>query len=177
MMNCIIRPWAVRDLKEVMRLIRESAAFHKALDQVTTTTKNFQEDGFGKEPTFGCLVAELPPGEKTKGGHTIIGYQFHYLSYCTWDGPVLFGEDLYVMPEYRGKGIGTTLVNKVCQVALEKGCSQFRFISAQWNQPAMDFYTKLGAVNVTIKDHWLVHNITGQNIQKLAEQAKQLRSG
>ncbi|XP_060137375.1 thialysine N-epsilon-acetyltransferase-like [Zootoca vivipara] len=131
-----------------------------------------RKDGFEKDSTFGCLVAELPPEQKSKDGRTIIGYQFHYLSYCTWDGGILFGEDLYVVPEFRGKGIGTSLMNKVAKIALEKGCSEFRFISARWNQPAMDFYAKLGAVNVTTRDHWHLCHIEGQHVRKLAEQAR-----
>ncbi|XP_061444401.1 thialysine N-epsilon-acetyltransferase-like [Rhineura floridana] len=171
-MSYIIRPWVTRDLKDIMHLIRESAAFHKALDQVTTTPEILRDDGFGKEATFGCLVAEVPPERTSKNGHTIVGYQFHYLSYCTWDGPILFGEDLYVVPEFRGKGIGTSLMNKVAKIALEKGCSQFRFISAQWNQPAMDFFTRLGAVNVTTQDHWHLCHIDGEHVRKLAEQSR-----
>ncbi|KAJ7313217.1 hypothetical protein JRQ81_004496 [Phrynocephalus forsythii] len=164
-----IRPWAVRDVKEVVRLIKEGAAFHKALDQVKTTSEDFIKDGFGKETTFGCLVAEVPPEEKTKEGHTIIGYQFHYLTYCTWDGPILFGEDLYVAPDFRGKGIGTSLLNQVAKIALEKGCSQFRFISTQWNKSATDFFTKRGAVNVTDYNRWLVAHLEGEHVRKMAE--------
>ncbi|XP_053122025.1 thialysine N-epsilon-acetyltransferase-like [Hemicordylus capensis] len=169
-MSYIIRPWATKDLKDIMRLIKECAAFHKALDQVKTDPEMLRKDGFGKEATFGCLVAEVPPGQKSKEGHTIIGYQFHYLTYCTWDGPVLFGEDLYVVPDFRGKGVGTSLMNKVAKVALEKGCSQFRFISASWNQPAMDFYSKLGALNVTSTDHWNLIHLDSEHIRKLVEQ-------
>ncbi|XP_062994390.1 thialysine N-epsilon-acetyltransferase-like [Elgaria multicarinata webbii] len=170
-MSYIIRPWAVRDLKQVMQLIKESAAFHKALDQVRITPEMLREDAFGKEATFGCLIAEVPPEQKSKEGHTIVGYQFHYLSYCTWDGPVLFGEDLYVVPEFRGKGIGTSLLNKVAKIALEKNCVQFRFISASWNKTAMDFYTKLGAINVTSQNNWNLCHIDGEHVRKLAEQA------
>nr|XP_020665274.1 diamine acetyltransferase 2-like [Pogona vitticeps] len=164
-----IRPWAVRDVKEVMRLIREAAAFHKALDQVKTTPEDFVKDGFEKDATFGCVVAEVPPEAKSKEGHTLIGYQFHYLTYCTWDGPILFGEDLYVAPDFRGKGVGTSLLNKAAKIALEKGCSQFRFISTKWNQPALDFFTKRGAVNVTACDHWELCHYEGEHVRKLAE--------
>ncbi|KAH0626107.1 hypothetical protein JD844_000867 [Phrynosoma platyrhinos] len=163
----------------------EAAAFHKTLDQVKTTPETFRDDGFGKESTFGCLVAEVPPEEKTKEGHRIIGYQFHYVSYCTWDGPILFGEDLYVMPDFRGTEEAGPL--KACakpapsclppQIALQKGCSQFRFISARWNQPAMNFYTKLGAVNVTDRNHWIVCHIDKHDVQRLAEQAREQQSG
>uniref|UniRef100_A0A670J0L4 N-acetyltransferase domain-containing protein n=1 Tax=Podarcis muralis TaxID=64176 RepID=A0A670J0L4_PODMU len=108
---------------------------------------------------FNMLFNFAPP--PCSPGCTIVGYQFHYLSYCTWHGGILFGEDLYVVPEFRGKGIGTSLMNKVAKIALEKGCSEFRFICARWNQPAMDFYAKLGAVNVTIRDHWHLCHIEG----------------
>ncbi|XP_053218065.1 thialysine N-epsilon-acetyltransferase-like [Podarcis raffonei] len=171
-MSYIIRPWVAGDLKAIMQLIRESAAFHKALDQLTTTPALLRKDGFEKDSTFGCLVAELPPEQKSRDGRTIVGYQFHYLSYCTWHGGILFGEDLYVVPEFRGKGIGTSLMNKVAKIALEKGCSEFRFICARWNQPAMDFYAKLGAVNVTIRDQWHLCHIEGAHVRKLAQEAR-----
>uniref|UniRef100_A0A8D2LX17 N-acetyltransferase domain-containing protein n=1 Tax=Varanus komodoensis TaxID=61221 RepID=A0A8D2LX17_VARKO len=104
--------------------------------------------------------------------HTIVGYQFHYLSYCTWDGPILFGEDLYVLPEFRGRGIGTSLLNKVAKVSLEGNCFQFRFVSAKWNQAATDFFSKLGAVNVTSQNYWNVLHVDGEHVWKLAEEAR-----
>ncbi|XP_054851199.1 thialysine N-epsilon-acetyltransferase-like [Eublepharis macularius] len=171
-MSYIIRPWALTDLKAIMRLIRESASFHKALDQVKTTPEMLRDDGFGKEATFGCLVAEAPPEQTSKEGDTIVGYQFHYLTYCTWDGHILFGEDLYVRPDFRGKGIGSSLLAKAAKIALAKGCSQLRFISANWNQPATDFYTRLGAVNVTSRDKWNLCCIDKEDLQKLVEQAR-----
>uniref|UniRef100_A0A670J2C2 N-acetyltransferase domain-containing protein n=1 Tax=Podarcis muralis TaxID=64176 RepID=A0A670J2C2_PODMU len=119
---------------------------------------------------FNMLFNFAPP--PCSPGCTIVGYQFHYLSYCTWHGGILFGEDLYVVPEFRGKGIGTSLMNKVAKIALEKGCSEFRFICARWNQPAMDFYAKLGAVNVTIRDHWHLCHIEGAHVRKLAQEAR-----
>uniref|UniRef100_A0A8D0DH94 N-acetyltransferase domain-containing protein n=1 Tax=Salvator merianae TaxID=96440 RepID=A0A8D0DH94_SALMN len=174
-MRYLIRLWTPRDLKDIMRLIRETAAFHKTLDQVKTTPEILREDGFRKEATFGCLVAEVPAEQKSKEGHTIVGYQFHYLTYCTWDGPILFGEDLYVIPEFRGRGIGTSLLSKVAKMAQEKGCRQFRFISASWNQPAMDFFAKRGAVNATINHHWHVIHVEGEHVRKLAEKARKGR--
>ncbi|KAJ6654921.1 hypothetical protein lerEdw1_006392 [Lerista edwardsae] len=168
-MSYIIRPWATRDLKDVMRLIRECASAHGALDQVKTTPEVLRDHGFRKESTFGCLVAEVPSEQKSKRGHTIIGYQFHYLSYCTWDGHILFGEDLYVEPDFRGKGIGTNLLRKAAKIAVEKGCSQFRFISASWNQPAMEFFIKLGATDVTATSSWNLCRIDGEYVQKIVE--------
>ncbi|KAL8177035.1 UNVERIFIED_CONTAM: hypothetical protein K2H54_041047 [Gekko kuhli] len=171
-MSYIIRPWAPKDLKAVVRLIRELASLHKALDQVKTTPEMLRDDGFREDATFGCLVAEVPPEQRSKEGDTIVGYQFHYLTYCTWDGHILFGEDLYVLPEFRGKGIGSSLLAKAAKIAQSKGCSQIRFISANWNQPATDFYTKLGALNVTVQDHWNLCTVEKEHIQRLVEQAK-----
>ncbi|XP_034612591.1 diamine acetyltransferase 2-like isoform X2 [Trachemys scripta elegans] len=172
-MSYVVRPWALRDLKDVMRLIREGATFHKALDQVKTTPEVLREDGFGMDPKFGCLVAEVPPDQRSKDGHTVVGYQFHYFSYCTWKGRIVFGEDLYVMPEFRGKGIGTSLLSQVAKLALAHGCSQFRFVLANWNQPAMALYEKLGAINVTARDNWVVWHIEGRAMQELAERVTQ----
>ncbi|XP_015275801.1 PREDICTED: diamine acetyltransferase 2-like [Gekko japonicus] len=171
-MSYIIRPWALKDLKAVVRLIRESASLHKALDQVKTTPEMLRDDGFREDATFGSLVAEVPPEQRSKEGDTIVGYQFHYLTYCTWDGHILFGEDLYVLPGFRGKGIGSSLLAKAAKIALAKGCSQIRFISANWNQPATDFYTKLGALNVTVQDNWNLCSIEREQIQKLVEQGR-----
>ncbi|XP_043359660.1 uncharacterized protein LOC119849226 isoform X1 [Dermochelys coriacea] len=87
----------------IEKAAQEGATFHKALDQVKTTPKALREDGFGRHPKFGCLVAEVPPDHRSKDGHTVVGYQFHYFSYCTWQGRIVFGEDLYVMPEFRAR--------------------------------------------------------------------------
>ncbi|XP_039193879.1 thialysine N-epsilon-acetyltransferase-like [Crotalus tigris] len=166
-MSFLVRPWVKRDALDVVRLVRELAASHNALHQVKTSPEALRKEGFEKDTIFGYLVAEVPPVQKSKDGHTIVGYQFHYLSYCTWDGPVLFGEDLYVMPEFRGRGVGTALLNRACKIALEKGCSQFRFISAEKHQTTTAFYHKKGAVNVTDRDTWHIFRIDRDPLAKL----------
>ncbi|XP_013921608.1 PREDICTED: diamine acetyltransferase 2-like [Thamnophis sirtalis] len=153
-----------------MRLVRELALSHKALRQVTISPEALEKDGFKKDAIFGFLVAEVPPARKSKEGHTIVGYQFHYMTYCTWDGPIFFGEDLYVMPEFRGRGVGTTLLNRAAKIALEKGCSQFRFISAQKHPATPDFYHKRGAIDVTLQDNWHVFRIDRGPLAKLVEE-------
>ncbi|CAM4689964.1 unnamed protein product, partial [Lepidochelys olivacea] len=100
----------------IEKAAQEGAKFHKALDQVKTTPEALREDGFGRHPKFGCLVAEVSRDHRSKDGHTIVGYQFHYFRYCTWQGRIVFGEDLYVMPEFRGQGIGTSLLSQVAKV-------------------------------------------------------------
>uniref|UniRef100_A0A8C5SB08 Uncharacterized protein n=1 Tax=Laticauda laticaudata TaxID=8630 RepID=A0A8C5SB08_LATLA len=102
---------------------------------------------------------------------------FHYLTYCTWDGPILFGEDLYVMPEFRGSGGIRGYPHKVGSLD-EKGepqdipfqrCSQFRFISAESPQATIDFFHKRGAIDVTIRNNWHVFRIDRDPLVKLVE--------
>ncbi|XP_048689893.2 thialysine N-epsilon-acetyltransferase-like [Caretta caretta] len=110
-----------------------------------------------------CRLQSLSlPSRLVSPGHTVVGYQFHYFRYCTWQGRIVFGEDLYVMPEFRGQGIGTSLLSQVAKLALARGCTQFRFMSANWNQPATALYEKLGAVDMTARDNWFVWHIEGQ---------------
>ncbi|CAM4319661.1 unnamed protein product [Lepidochelys kempii] len=157
----------------IEKAAQEGAKFHKALDQVKTTPEALREDGFGRHPKFGCLVAEVSRDHRSKDGHTIVGYQFHYFRYCTWQGRIVFGEDLYVMPEFRGQGIGTSLLSQVAKLALARGCTQFQFMSATWNQPATALYEKLGAVDMTARDNWLVWHIEGQAMGEMAKWATQ----
>ncbi|KAG8147402.1 hypothetical protein E2320_014131 [Naja naja] len=159
-MSFLIRPWAKRDIRDVMRLVKELAVSHNALHQVRTSPEALQKDGFEKDAIFGYLVAEVPPAQKSKDGHTIIGYQFHYLTYCTWDGPILFG-----------RGIGTALLNHAAKITLEKGCSQFRFISAEKPQATADFFHKRGAVDVTLRDNWHIIRTDRDPLVKLVEDA------
>uniref|UniRef100_A0A674K7P6 N-acetyltransferase domain-containing protein n=1 Tax=Terrapene triunguis TaxID=2587831 RepID=A0A674K7P6_9SAUR len=119
------------------------------------------------------LLADVPlslPSALVSPGHTVVGYQFHYFSYCTWKGRIVFGEDLYVMPEFRGRG---SVPLSLPQLALAHGCTQFRFVSANWNQPATALYEKLGAVDVTARDNWVVWHIEGRAVRELAERATQ----
>nr|XP_042701948.1 thialysine N-epsilon-acetyltransferase-like isoform X3 [Chrysemys picta bellii] len=149
-MSYVVRPWALRDLKDVVRLIRVSSGWKR-----NRTLREWSCPG---------VVAT---------GHTVVGYQFHYFSYCTWTGRIVFGEDLYVMPEFRGKGIGTSLLSQVAKLALAHGCTQFRFMLANWNQPAMALYEKLGAIDVTARDNWVVWHIEGRAMRELAERVTQ----
>uniref|UniRef100_A0A8C4YDV9 N-acetyltransferase domain-containing protein n=1 Tax=Gopherus evgoodei TaxID=1825980 RepID=A0A8C4YDV9_9SAUR len=126
----------------------------------------------GREPrTIYGAESSLPdvpfslPLTLVSPGHTIVGYQFHYFRYCTWTGRIIFGEDLYVMPEFRGRGkVGSSIL---IYVLLR------RFMSANWNHPATALYEKLGAVDVTARDNWVIWHIEGQAVQEMAQQATQ----
>ncbi|XP_078786635.1 diamine acetyltransferase 2b isoform X2 [Oryzias latipes] len=139
-MHFKIRPAKKEDCKEISRLIMELAVYEKMPDQVKiahevlvfsmsyncltpdpqfhcSTSVELERDGFCENPFFQCLVAEVPEEHKSKEGFTVVGYALYFYTYSTWKGRSIFLEDLYVMPEFRGNGIGKGLLCKVAEVA------------------------------------------------------------
>ncbi|XP_014852949.1 PREDICTED: diamine acetyltransferase 2 isoform X2 [Poecilia mexicana] len=115
-MDFSIRAANVEDCKDIARMIRELAEYEKMADHVKVTQRDLEQDGFSKNPFFHGIVAEVPEQHRTKEGHTKIGYALYFYSYSSWAGRAIYMEDLYVMPEFRGKGIGKALMSKVAQV-------------------------------------------------------------
>ncbi|XP_075764051.1 thialysine N-epsilon-acetyltransferase-like isoform X5 [Pelodiscus sinensis] len=114
-MECVVRPCRAEDCVEVMRMIRELAEFEKLPDQVQINDQVLREDGFANDPFYRCLVAEVPPEYRSRDGHTIVGYGLYFFTYSTWKGRNIYMEDLYIMPEFRGKGIGKKLMSKIAE--------------------------------------------------------------
>uniref|UniRef100_A0A8C6E5V3 Spermidine/spermine N1-acetyltransferase family member 2 n=1 Tax=Moschus moschiferus TaxID=68415 RepID=A0A8C6E5V3_MOSMO len=125
-------------------------------------------DGFGETPFYHCLVAEIlsAPGEPQ--GPCVVGYGLYYFSYSTWKGRNIYLEDIYVKPEYRGQGIGSKIIKKVAEVALDKGCSQLRLAVLDWNKRAMDLYKALGAQDLTEAEGWHCFRFEGEAMRELA---------
>ena len=130
---------ATRDhLPALLSLIRELAAYEKKRHKAVVTEEDLLRDGFGPQPKFRALIAEW------KGGAA--GYASFFYFYSTFQGrPALFLEDLFVLDEFRGKGIGKALLAAVAKLAVEEGCFGLRWEVLDWNKPAIEFYEKLGA--------------------------------
>jgi len=184
------------DCGHILRLIRELAEYEKLSEQVQISEEALRADGFGGNPFYHCLVAEvLPaPGEpqgKTAGprrvpvpalsevpprrpvpssvsisGPRVVGYGLYYFIYSTWKGRNVYLEDIYVTPECQG--IGSKIIKKVAQVALDQGCSQFRLAVLDWNQRAMALYKALGAQDLTETEGWHAFRFEGEAMRKLA---------
>nr|XP_014432511.1 diamine acetyltransferase 2-like isoform X9 [Pelodiscus sinensis] len=97
---------------------QELAEFEKLPDQVQINDQVLREDGFANDPFYRCLVAEVPPEYRSRDGHTIVGYGLYFFTYSTWKGRNIYMEDLYIMPEFRGKGIGKKLMSKIAEAPL-----------------------------------------------------------
>uniref|UniRef100_A0A452UQ65 Spermidine/spermine N1-acetyltransferase family member 2 n=2 Tax=Ursus TaxID=9639 RepID=A0A452UQ65_URSMA len=92
----------------------------------------------------------------------------YYFTYSTWKGRNVYLEDIYVTPEYRGQGIGSKIIQKVAQVALDQGCSQFRLAVLDWNHRAVALYKALGAQDLTETEGWHAFRFEGEAMRKLA---------
>jgi GNAT superfamily N-acetyltransferase len=157
-----IREAKREDVSLILKFIHGLAEFEREPDAVTATEEDLLRDGFGAQPYFHCLIAEHEGPE----GKRAAGFAFYFFNYSTWTGrPGLYLEDLFVWPEFRGLGIGKALLARVAAIAVEKACPRLQWEVLDWNTPAVDFYTGLGA---EFLDEWRNVRMTGEAIAKLA---------
>ena len=157
-MTTAIRNAIETDVPEILSLIRALAAYERAPDAVKATEADLREHGFGRNAYYQCLLAE------TDG--KLAGFAFYFFDYSTWMGrPGIYLEDLFVHPEFRGRGIGKALLRRVAAVAVEKGCARLKWEVLDWNTPAIEFYSTMGAELMT---EWRTMRVTGENLARLA---------
>ena len=155
-----IRPATIEDAALLKTFIGELADYERLSDEVTITIEDLQRDGFGAQPKFRALIAEWN-GEPA-------AYALFYRTYSTFIGRGgLFLEDLFVRIQFRGKGIGKTLLAQLARIARDEQCYGVRWEVLDWNQPAIDFYKSLGA---EFRDPWRSVSLADEPLQKLAEQ-------
>ncbi|XP_053574382.1 thialysine N-epsilon-acetyltransferase [Bombina bombina] len=156
------------DCEGIMRLIKELAEYEKLSDQVKIGAEDLCRDGFKESsPFFRCLVAETVEGDQGDAGSMLVGYALSYYTYSTWKGRSLYLEDIYVMPEHRGKGIGSKLLAAVAETCLSLGCSHLQFSVLDWNQPAISFYLSRGACDLSQKEGWHLFRIFPDDLRRM----------
>jgi GNAT superfamily N-acetyltransferase len=139
-----------KDISVILSLIKELAEFEKLSDEVNVSEDILKENLFGKRKYAEVIIAEL--NEKPAGQALF----FH--NFSTFKGkPGIYLEDLYVKPEYRSKGIGKALLNKLIETAKERKCSRIEWVVLDWNKSAIDFYKKMGAEEM---NGWLIYRLT-----------------
>jgi len=153
-----IRQAVVADISLLLQMIIEFATFEKLLEHVAVTEESLRRDGFGPHLRFHAMILEWD-GEP-------VGYAMTYPFYSSFAGPGLFLEDVYVREAFRGKGIGKAVMAEVGSMALREGYWGVRWEVLNWNQPAIDFYLRLGATFVT---EWKSVYIEGEALRKMAE--------
>uniref|UniRef100_A0A672YCR3 Diamine acetyltransferase 2-like n=1 Tax=Sphaeramia orbicularis TaxID=375764 RepID=A0A672YCR3_9TELE len=170
-MDFKIRPARKEDCKDVSRMIMDLAVFENVADQVKISHEELERDGFCQNPLFECLIAEVPEEHKSKDGFTVVGYALYFYTYSTWKGRSVYLEDLYVMPEFRGNGIGKGLLSKVAEVGKEKQCVRLNLSVLDWNTSAREFYAAKGAQNLTESEGWHSIRFDKLNMENLAKEA------
>ena len=133
-MDVRIRKGFKEDLPEVLRLIRELAAFEKAPDEVSITLADLEHDGFGEDAIFKFFVAEVDG--------KIQGMALYYIKYSTWKGKCIFLEDIIVSDQFRRLQIGKQLFEAVLKVAKEQKVRRVEWQVLDWNKPAIKIYEK-----------------------------------
>ena len=122
--------------------------------------EDLRRDGWGPEPKFRVLIAEWD--------NKPAGFALFFYNYSTWQGrPGLYLEDLFVRPEFRGKGIGKALLVHLAQIAVRENCGRFVWQVLDWNQPAFEFYESLGAKKLT---EWVTMRVEGEALERLAKE-------
>ncbi len=136
-MNITIRNATKNDLPAVIDLIKELADFEKALHEVTISLNELVKDGFGENPLFWIILAEVDA--------VIVGMSFYYIRYSTWTGRNLYLEDIIVKEDYRGNNIGKMLFEETIKEAKKMNVRQMMWQVLDWNEPAIRFYKKFDA--------------------------------
>jgi GNAT superfamily N-acetyltransferase len=142
-MEITIRKAIQQDCHRMMELVKELAIYEKAPDEITVKFDHFVESGFGENPVWWALVAETtsPTGLKE-----VQGFALYYIRYSTWKGQRMYLEDLLVTEKYRRQGIGKLLFNELFKEAKIKNYNGIAWQVLDWNETAINFYKKLGAV-------------------------------
>lgn len=154
-MKIITRNALKSDIPDILSLIQELAFYERAPNEVTITTSDLETDGFGSRPLYEVILAEMDG--------IVVGMGFYFISYSTWKGRCLFLEDIIVKGEYRQKGIGRILFEKVVEKAKEIGAKRLQWQVLEWNQPAISFYKKY---NANFDPEWLNCKLTEEQIKQ-----------
>lgn len=146
------------DVGLILQFIRELADYEKMLFEVVADEATLEEWIFDKQKAEVIFALE---GEKE------VGFALYFHNFSTFLGRAgIYLEDLYVKPEYRGKGYGKAILKKLASIAVERGCGRLEWWCLDWNKPSIDFYRSLGAEPM---DDWTVYRIAGETLTNLAE--------
>ena len=144
----------------ILKFIRELADYEKMLDEVVADEKTLEEWIFDRQKAE--VLFAVAEGKE-------VGFALFFHNFSTFLGIAgIYLEDLFVQPEYRGRGYGKGILKKLAAIALERGCGRLEWWCLDWNKPSIAFYLSLGAEPMS---DWTVYRIAGATLQELAKQA------
>ena len=154
-----IRPAKIQEVGEVLQLIQDLATYEKAPEQVEARLEDLLNTIFASDPRVFCDLVEVD-GQ-------IAGMAIWFLNYSTWQAKHgIYLEDLFIKPEYRGRGYGKALLKHLAKICDEKGYGRLQWWVLDWNSPAIEFYKSLGAEAM---DEWTVYRTSGQALKDLGD--------
>ena len=147
-----------KDCALILQFIKELADYEKMLDEVVATEELLKEWIFEKKKAEVIFAME---------GETEVGFALFFHNFSTFLGREgIYLEDLFVLPEHRGKGYGKGLLKQLAKIAVERGCGRLEWWCLDWNKPSIDFYLSLGAEPM---EDWTVYRIAGDTLIHMAE--------
>lgn len=147
-----------KDVPLILHFIRELAEYEKMADEVVADEATLEEWIFDKQKAEVIFALE---GEKE------VGFAVFFHNFSTFLGRAgIYLEDLFVLPEYRGRGYGKAILKKLASVAVERGCGRLEWWCLNWNRPSIDFYLSLGAQPM---NDWTVFRVAGSTLTELAK--------
>ena len=153
-----IRRGTARDMPTILALIRGLAEYERLAHQMLATPAMLKRHGFGRRRYFETLIC--------RRGRAPVGFALYFYTYSTFLGrPSLYLEDLFVLPEERGRGAGKALLRALAKIAVARGCGRMEWAVLDWNTPSIRFYKRLGA---RLRKQWVLTRLTGTALQRLA---------
>lgn len=153
-----VRAGTKRDAPTIVSLIRGLAAYEQLAHECEATVRRVRRHGFGAKRYFETLICE-------RDG-TAVGFALYFFTFSTFLArPTLYLEDLFVLPEERGKGAGRALLSALARIAVRKDCGRMEWAVLDWNTPSIGFYERLGA---KLRREWVLTRLTGAPLRSLA---------
>ena len=154
-----IRRAECADLDVIAQFIRELAHYERSLELAQATTDQLRMSFFGPSPQVYCDLVETDDGDAA-------GFAVWFLNYSTWTGTHgIYLEDLFVRPEFRGRGYGKALLVHLAQECVRRGFARLQWSVLDWNTPSIDFYRSLGAEG---QDEWTVYRLSSSALHAVA---------
>jgi len=162
-----IRRASRRDVPVILRLIRGLAEYERLPHEMVATAGQIRRHGFGRRRRyFEALICRRGP--------TAVGFALYFFTYSTFLGrPTLYLEDLFVLPEERGRGAGRALLGELARIAVRRGCGRMEWAVLDWNTPSIRFYRRLGA---KLRKQWILTRLTGPSLSRLARRRRPRRA-
>ena len=155
--NFSVRFASTNDIPTILKFIRELAAYEKLENEVTATEDILKEWIFEKKKSEVLIALE---------DDVEIGYALFFHNFSTFLGKAgIYLEDLYISPNYRGLGYGKSLLKKLAEITVERGCERLDWQCLDWNKTSIDFYLSL---NASAMEEWTTYRLSHDNLKKFA---------